>query len=494
MIRDRFAPSPTGNVHVGSLRTALYNYLFAKKNNGQFLLRLEDTDRTRYEEGAVENLLGALMVTGVVPDEGLFEEDGKIVQKGDYGPYIQSERLEIYKKYIDQLLENGQAYYCFCTKERLDEVREKQKRAAETPRYDGHCRNLPREEVEARVAAGEPYVISLKLPEDHVVTFDDAVRGRIEINTNDLDDQVLIKTDGFPTYHFAVVVDDHLMGITHVIRGEEWLPSTPKHVYLYECFGWEQPQYVHLSNILNDDHKKLSKRQGDVSVGDFLKKGYLPEALINFLALLGWSPEDEQEIFSMDELVEAFDLSRINKSGAVFDRAKLDWMNAHYIKELPIEELTARMIPYLVDAGYITEADIEKRMPWLEKVGELMRERLNYFAQVPEETKVLFDRNFEITDQESLDLLKEETVPVLFNALVEKITESDVVDTERAKAILKEIQKEHKAEKIKGKMLYMPTRIMLTGEMHGPDLTLIMDVLGKEELLLRLDRMRSMIH
>ena len=494
MIRDRFAPSPTGNVHVGSLRTALYNYLFAKKNNGQFLLRLEDTDRTRYEEGAVENLLDALMVTGVVPDEGLFEEDGKIIQKGDCGPYIQSERLDIYKKYIDQLLENGQAYYCFCTKERLDEVREKQKAAGETPRYDGHCRNLPREEVEARVAAGEPYVIRLKLPEDHVVAFDDAVRGRIEINTNDLDDQVLIKTDGFPTYHFAVVVDDHLMGITHVIRGEEWLPSTPKHVYLYECFGWEQPQYVHLSNILNDDHKKLSKRQGDVSVGDFLKKGYLPEALINFLALLGWSPENEQEIFSMDELIEAFDLSRINKSGAVFDRAKLDWMNAHYIKELPIEELTGRMIPYLLDAGYITEVDVQNRMPWLEKVGELMRERLNYFAQVPEETKMLFDRNFEITDPESLDILKEETVPVLFNALVEKITESHVVDTERAKAILKEIQKEYKAEKIKGKMLYMPTRIMLTGEMHGPDLTLIMDVLGKEELLLRLERMRSMIH
>lgn len=494
MIRDRFAPSPTGNVHVGSLRTALYNYLFAKKNNGQFLLRLEDTDRTRYEEGAVENLLDALMVTGVVPDEGLFEEDGKIIQKGDCGPYIQSERLDIYKKYIDQLLENGQAYYCFCTRERLDEVREKQKAAGETPRYDGHCRNLPREEVEARVAAGEPCVIRLKLPEDHVVAFDDAVRGRIEINTNDLDDQVLIKTDGFPTYHFAVVVDDHLMGITHVIRGEEWLPSTPKHVYLYECFGWEQPQYVHLSNILNDDHKKLSKRQGDVSVGDFLKKGYLPEALINFLALLGWSPENEQEIFSMDELIEAFDLSRINKSGAVFDRAKLDWMNAHYIKELPIEELTGRMIPYLLDAGYITEVDVQNRMPWLEKVGELMRERLNYFAQVPEETKMLFDRNFEITDPESLDILKKETVPVLFNALVEKITESDVVDTERAKAILKEIQKEYKAEKIKGKMLYMPTRIMLTGEMHGPDLTLIMDVLGKEELLLRLERMRSMIH
>ncbi|MDO4289114.1 MAG: glutamate--tRNA ligase [Eubacterium sp.] len=494
MIRDRFAPSPTGNVHVGSLRTALYNYLFAKKNNGKFLLRLEDTDRTRYEEGAVENLLNALMVTGVVPDEGLFEEEGSIVQKGDFGPYIQSERLDIYQKYIKQLLDNGQAYYCFCSKERLDEVRDKQKAAGETPRYDGHCRHLTQEEIQAKIDAGEPYVIRLKLPVDHLVAFDDAVRGRIEINTKDLDDQVLIKTDGFPTYHFAVVIDDHLMGITHVIRGEEWLPSTPKHVYLYECFGWEQPQYVHLSNILNDDHKKLSKRQGDVSVGDFLKKGYLPEALINFLALLGWSPEDDQEIFSMDELIEAFDLSRINKSGAVFDRSKLDWMNAHYIKELPVEKLTAHMAPFLIEAGYITEADLEARGPWLDKVAELLRDRLSYFAQAPQEAKMLFEGDFEITDEESLALLKEEAVPVLYDALVEKLSAMDSVDSASAQAMLKEIQKEHKAEKIKGKMLYMPTRIMLTGEMHGPDLALIMEVLGKEELLRRLDRVRSLIH
>lgn len=494
MIRDRFAPSPTGNVHVGSLRTALYNYLFAKKNNGQFLLRLEDTDRTRYEEGAVENLLNALMVTGVVPDEGLLEEDGKPIQKGDYGPYIQSGRLDIYQKYIKQLLDNDQAYYCFCTKERLEEVREKQKAVGETPRYDGHCRLVTREEAEVRVSAGEPYVIRLKLPKDHVVSFNDAVRGKIEINTNDLDDQVLIKADGYPTYHFAVVVDDHFMGITHVIRGEEWLPSTPKHVYLYECFGWEQPQYVHLSNILNDDHKKLSKRQGDVAVGDFLKKGYLPEALINFLALLGWSPEDEQEIFTMDELIQAFDLSRINKSGAVFDRSKLDWMNAHYIKALPVRAITEKIIPYLLEASYITEEDVKTRMGWLEKVGELMRERLSYFAQVPQETKMLFERNYEITDEESLSILKEESVPVLYNALVEKIEASEEVNAERAQAILKEIQKEHKAEKIKGKMLYMPTRILLTGEMHGPDLTLIMDVLGKKELLMRLERMHSLIH
>ena len=494
MIRDRFAPSPTGNVHVGSLRTALYNYLFAKKNNGQFLLRLEDTDRTRYEEGAVENLLNALMVTGVVPDEGLFEENGSIVQKGDFGPYIQSERLEIYQKYIKQLLDQGQAYYCFCTKERLDEVRDKQKAAGETPRYDGHCRHLSKEEVQAKLDAGEPYVIRLKLPEDHVVTFDDAVRGRIEINTKDLDDQVLIKTDGFPTYHFAVVIDDHLMGITHVIRGEEWLPSTPKHVYLYECFGWEQPQYVHLSNILNDDHKKLSKRQGDVSVGDFLKKGYLPEALINFLALLGWSPEDDREIFSMDELVEAFDLSRINKSGAVFDRSKLDWMNAHYIKELPVEKITEHMAPFLIEAGYITEADLRDKTDWLAKVAELMRDRLSYFAQAPQETKMIFDGDFKITDEESLALLKEAAVPVLYDALVEKLGAMDSVDSASAQAMMKEIQKEHKAEKIKGKMLYMPTRIMLTGEMHGPDLALIMEVLGKDELLRRLENVRGLIH
>lgn len=493
MIRDRFAPSPTGNVHVGSLRTALYNYLFAKKNNGKFLLRLEDTDRTRYEEGAVENLLNALKTTGVLPDEGLFEEDGQIVQKGEYGPYIQSERLDIYQKYIQTLLDNGQAYYCFCTKERLDEVREAQKAAGQTPRYDGHCRNLSEDEVKARIAAGEPYVIRLKLPENKVIAFDDVVRGHIEINTNDLDDQVLLKTDGFPTYHFAVVVDDHLMGITHVIRGEEWLPSTPKHVYLYECLGWEQPQYVHLPNILNSDHKKLSKRQGDVSVGDFLKKGYLPEALVNFLALLGWSPEDDREIFSLDELVEAFDLSRINKSGAVFDRAKLDWMNAHYIKELPVEELAGHMIPYLLEAGYITERDVTERKEWIEKIADLMRDRLSYFAQTPEETRMLFDRNYEVTDEEALEIMQAESVPVLYNALVEKINAMESVDSESAQAMLKAIQKEHKAEKIKGKMLYMPTRILLTGEMHGPDLAQIMEVLGKDELLVRLERMKSLI-
>lgn len=255
MVRDRFAPSPTGDVHIGSLRTALYNYLFAKKNSGTFLLRLEDTDRTRLKEGAVDTLLDALYETGVIPDEGLVLADGEISQKGDKGPYIQSERLPIYQEYIQKLIDSGDAYYCFCTKERLDEVRQKQKENGETPRYDGHCRNLSREEAEKRIEAGEPYVVRLKLPEGKDISFDDAVRGHVTINTSDLDDQVLIKADGFPTYHFAVVVDDHLMDVSHVIRGEEWLPSTPKHVYLYDLFGWKQPTYVHLPNILNKDHK-----------------------------------------------------------------------------------------------------------------------------------------------------------------------------------------------------------------------------------------------
>ncbi|MGL4606877.1 MAG: glutamate--tRNA ligase [Eubacteriaceae bacterium] len=484
MVRDRFAPSPTGNVHVGSLRTALYNYLFAKKNNGSFLLRLEDTDQTRYEEGAVENLLNALTITGVIPDEGLLKtKNDEILQKGDCGPYIQSERLEIYQEHLKKLLDHGDAYYCFCTKERLEEVRELQKREGETPKYDGHCKTLTPEEIQEKINSGIPYVIRLKLPKDQKISFDDGVRGIIEMNSKDLDDQVLMKTDGFPTYHLAVVVDDHLMGITHVIRGEEWLPSTPKHVYLYQCFDWEAPQFIHLPNILNDDRKKLSKRQGDVSVGDFLKKGYLPEALINFLALLGWSPEDEQEIFSMEELIQSFDVTRINKSGAVFDRSKLNWMNAHYIKELPIEDLVKNMMPFLIESGFILESEIETKKTWLEKIGELLRDRIEYFAQVPEELKLLLNKEFVITDPEALALLKEESTLRVYKALMDKIENSEVLDAPRGKAILKEIQKE---EKVKGKLLYMPTRIMITGEMHGPDLTLIMDVLGKAEVMERL--------
>ena len=333
-------------------------------------------------------------------------------------------------------------------------------------------------------------MIRLKLPEDTEITFDDMVRGTIAINTKELDDQVLIKADGFPTYHFAVVVDDHLMGITHVIRGEEWLPSTPKHIYLYQCFGWEQPQYVHLPNILNADHKKLSKRQGDVSVGDFLQKGYLPEALVNFLALLGWSPESDQEIFTMDELVTAFDISRINKAGAVFDREKLNWMNGQYLKNLPDETVAEEVAPFLIQAGVIDEKIVTENQDWLVKVAALLKERIAYYAQAPEELSAFLSSNFVMDDsEEARAIMAADTVPILYNALVEKIQKADEWSAETIQqSVIKAIQKEHKAEKIKGKALYMPIRLMITGVMHGPDLALMMEVLGRTECLARLEK------
>ena len=482
MVRVRFAPSPTGYVHVGSLRTALYNYLFAKKNKGEFLLRLEDTDRTRLQEGSADNLLKALYDTGVIPDEGLIMgEDGKASQKGDSGPYIQSERLELYQKYIKRLLNEGKAYYCFCTKERLDNLRSRQKAAGLTPRYDGHCRNLSEEEIKKRIDAGEPYVIRLKLPENKDIIFHDVVRGDVTINTDDLDDQVLIKADGFPTYHFAVVVDDHLMGITHVIRGEEWLPSTPKHVYLYECFGWKAPQYVHLPNILNADHKKLSKRQGDVAVGDFLDKGYLPEALINYLALLGWSPEDEREIMTLSEMVKSFDLSKVHRSGAVFDREKLDWMNGQYIKAMEDNTLAELIAPYFDDNSISQETFFQ--------YASLIKERIVCLSEAPNSVNEILNGEFDWpTEGEAYEILHAKTVPILYRALNEKLSGESDWSADNIQGHIKAIQKEHKKEGVKGKALYMPIRLMLTGVMHGPDLALIMSVLGKDECLKRLTR------
>lgn len=478
MVKSRFAPSPTGDVHVGSLRTALYNYLYAKQNDGNFILRLEDTDRKRLKDNSVNTLIEALYTTNIIPDEGLVYENNEISQIGDNGPYIQSERLDIYKDYIQQLIDSGDAYYCFCSKERLDEVREDQLSKGLTPKYDGHCRNLSKEEVEERIANGEEYVIRLKLPEDQEIKFEDKVRGPITVNTNDLDDQVLIKADGFPTYHFAVVVDDHLMNITDVIRGEEWLPSTPKHVYLYDLFNWEKPNFIHLSNILNENHKKLSKREGDVSVSSFLEKGYLPEALVNYLALLGWSPKDNNEIFTLEELVKEFDLDRINTSGAVFDLKKLNWMNSQYIKKLDDEVLANYLEKYLEESPYKASSTIAK----------LLKDRIEYFKQAPELLDEILNFNEENLNDEMKELLKDEKVNILSNSLINKISSADILDAQKGQEILKQIQKE---DKIKGKMLYMPTRIMLTNQMHGPDLTLIMEVLGKDEVLRRLETMKK---
>ncbi|MCJ8347156.1 glutamate--tRNA ligase, partial [bacterium] len=326
-IRARFAPSPTGYMHVGSVRTALYNYLFAKKHKGSYILRVEDTDQTRKVDGSIESLIEVMSQLSLNHDEGPVSNG----VSGDFGPYYQSERLDIYRKYIDQILESKKAYRCFCTSERLDEMRAEQTEKGLATRYDKKCVTLSEEDSIKR-AQNEKHVIRLNIPSNETIVVNDIIRGKIQFNSDEIDDQVLLKSDGFPTYHFANVVDDHLMEISHVIRGEEWLLSTAKHVLLYDCFGWTVPSFAHLPLLLNPDKTKLSKRQGDVAVEDFLKAGYLEEALVNFLALLGWHGESDQEIFSLEQLVEQFSLERVSKSGAVFDREKLDWMNGQYIK------------------------------------------------------------------------------------------------------------------------------------------------------------------
>ncbi|WP_069651013.1 glutamate--tRNA ligase [Caloranaerobacter ferrireducens] len=489
-VRVRFAPSPTGYLHIGNLRTALYDYLFAKNQGGKYILRIEDTDRTRYVEGAIENLIESLLWVGVEHDEGVFIENGKLVQKGEYGPYIQSERLDIYKKYVDELIEKGHAYYCFCSKERLDKIREEQKSKGLTPRYDGHCRSITLEEAKKRIEAGEEYTVRLKLPANKDIKFKDLVRGEITINTNDLDDQVLLKSDGFPTYHLAVVVDDHLMKITHIVRGEEWLSSTPKHVYLYEVFGWEQPVYVHLPTVLNKNKKKLSKRHGNVAVGDFRKKGYLPEALVNYLALVGWSPEDNREILSMEELINEFSFDRVSKTGGVFDIDKLNWINGQYIRKSDVDRITKLAIPHLVEAGFINEDDIKNRYEWIKMIVSALQEKISYISEIVDKAYVFFKDKVEPENEDVVEVLKGEQVLSLIEAFEEELNSIDEIDEEFASSIFKKLQKKTGA---KGKNLYMPIRAILTGQLHGPDLVKTILILGKQNILKRIEYVKREI-
>lgn len=485
----RFAPSPTGFVHIGSLRTALYNYLFAKKTGGKYLLRVEDTDQTRLVEGALEGMLSAMAWAGINHTEGvMMDENHQVFQEGENGPYIQSQRLDIYRTYIQQLLDSGHAYYCFCSRERLDELRESQKAEGNTAKYDGHCKSLTKEQIEENLRNNVPHVVRLKLPENYDITFNDIVRGQVTVNTNDIDDQVLMKTDGFPTYHMAVIVDDHLMGVTHVIRGEEWLPSTPKHVYLYEAFGWEAPTFVHLPNILNQDRKKLSKRQGDVAVEDFRRKGYLKEALVNYVALLGWSPDDNQEIFTMEELEHAFNLEKVSKSGGVFDVAKLNWMNNQYIKAHDLDELTELCIPFVVEAGLMTQQEAEARRAWLRLAVETVRESMDYLLMFPDKIKLLLEEHIGSIEPDAMEFMKLEHMAQLADAVEAKISAADEVTEEFVGAMFKEIQKECG---IKGKNLFMGTRVLLTGQMHGPDINKLLTLLGKDKLLRRIEEARK---
>ena len=490
-VRVRFAPSPTGFVHIGSLRTALYNFLYARKMQGNYVLRVEDTDRTRLVEGAVEGMLSAMNWAGVNHDEGvMLSDDNKVVQNGDCGPYIQSERLDIYKEHIKTLIDKGDAYYCFCSRSRLDRIREQQKNEGLDPKYDGHCRELSQEEIHDKLDKGEDYVIRMKLPENKSITFNDIVRGKVSIHTSDMDDQVLIKADGFPTYHFAVVVDDHMMDITHVIRGEEWLTSTPKHVLLYQMFGWKAPTFVHLPNILNADRKKLSKRQGDVAVEDFRNKGYLPEALVNYIALVGWSPEDNKEIFSMPELIEAFSLERVSKSGGVFDTAKLNWVNSHYIKEADTQRLVDLASKFVIKEKLMSEQEVKANNEWLLLAMDTVKDRLDYLAQFPEEIKSFLNSAMPELEDEAKEFMKLEHMMELADELEAKITAADTITPDFVSAMFKEIQKE---KGIKGKNLFMGTRVIITGQNHGPDIPMVLSLLGKEKALSRIEQAKAHI-
>jgi glutamyl-tRNA synthetase len=375
VVRTRMAPSPTGELHIGGLRTLLYDYALAKKNNGQFVLRIEDTDQKRLVEGSQERILQ------VIKDYGLNWDEGPDIG-GPYSPYIQTQRLEIYQKYIKELVEKGLAYYCFCTEERLTKMRETQKANNQVPRYDKHCLNLAPEEIKQNLDKKIPYTIRMVIPPNQTIIFKDLIRGKIKFNTNDIDDQVLIKSNGVPTYHFAVVVDDHLMNITHVFRGEEWLTSAPKHLLLYQYFGWETPLFAHLTVLLNPDGKgKLSKRTGSTHARAFLDEGYLPEAMLNFLMLLGWNPGDNQEIFSLEEFVKCFSLNHLHKKSPIFDRKKLDYLNGYYLRQKTDEELLILFKKFLPKS---TDKQLKVLIP-------VLKERIVKLSDLPTQTKFLFE-------------------------------------------------------------------------------------------------------
>lgn len=483
-VRVRFAPSPTGFLHIGGLRTALYNYLFARKHKGVFVLRIEDTDQSRNVEGGVENIMRTLEWCGLKWDEGpkpplnlplgKGEKDGV----GPYGPYIQSERLEIYQKHAQQLVKKGKAYFCVCTPERLEKLRQEQMARKEPTRYDGRCRKMKNEELRIKNVRS---VVRLKVPEKGSTKFADIVHDKMEFENKLIDDQVLLKSDGFPTYHLANVVDDHLMKITHVIRGEEWLPSTPKHILLYKAFGWKPPQFAHLPLLLNPDKSKLSKRQGDVAVEDYIKKGYLREALINFVALLGLNPRADKELYTLDELIAEFDLAKVNKSGAVVNFEKLDWMNGHYIRQKPLDELVELAISYLpIEPPLRGGARL-----LVAEVVKLEQERLKKLSDLTESTEFFFKQPHYHAEILVWKKMPKKDVANSLTGLREFLTQYDGAWDAAT------LEKEVKAwitlgGRGVGQTLW-PMRVALSGQEASPPPFDIAAILGKEETLKRLE-------
>ncbi len=493
-IRVRFAPSPTGFIHIGNLRTVLFGYLFAKKNNGTFVVRIEDTDQNREVVGSLEKVLEMLQWINLTTDEGvMLDENNQVIEKGNYGPYIQSNRLDLYKKYAQGLIDADKAYPCFCSEERLTKMREDQQKEGAAPKYDGCCRKLSQAEAKEKIANGEKYVIRMKIPENRKVKFNDLVYGNIEIESNNIDDQVLVKSDGFPTYFLAVVVDDHLMEISHIFRGDDWISSAPKLVLLYEFFGWDMPAFVHVPNVISNNGKKLSKRRDSVSVEQFKNDGYLPEALVNFLALLGWNPGEGEtrEIFTISEIIQRFDLAHVHKAGAVFDLKKLDWLNSQYIKKLSIDELYEKALPFFQQKEFFKTASAEKKSPeFLKKVLTVELDRLPKLSDVGENNQFFFatDLNYEKSLLHWKEMSDEDLKKTLekSKAILENIS-----DENWSKENLEKVLLEAAGEK-RGELLW-PLRATLTGAQKSPSPFEVAWVLGKMESLERIKKAISLV-
>ena len=480
-IRTRFAPSPTGYLHIGGVRSALYPELLAKQNNGDFILRIEDTDRSRYVEGSVENLVRTLKQLNIKPNEGVWlDEAGTIIQRGDKGPYIQSERQKIHQKYAEELVKMDKAYYCFCSQERLEEIRRIQEATKQPTGYDGHCRNLTPQEVREKLDNGEPYVIRLKLPQEGTVEVQDTIRGKVKFDWKLIDDSIILKSDGMPTYHLASMVDDHDMEITHVIRGEEWLPSTPKHIFIYQAFNWDLPVFAHLPLILNEDKSKLSKRQGDVATESYLEKGYLPEALINFIALLGWNPKGDQEIYSHQELIELFNLEKVNKSGAIFRIDKLNWLNNYYLRKMDEERYYSLTLPFLNQNSQ--DIDFKKR------IALLFRDRLTLPSEIVELSQFFFNEKLDYSEVSITwkDHSKKEAQERLQECLnwIQKIPD----DQQYQVNIIDELFRNKIKEKEwgNGDTLW-PLRVALSGQKKSPSPFDLIATYGKQRSIQRIE-------
>ncbi len=487
-VKVRIAPSPTGDPHVGTAYIGLFNYAYAKHNDGEFILRIEDTDRTRFSADSEQQIFDAMKWLGLYYDEG--PDVG-----GDFGPYRQSERMGMYKKYADMLVDNGGAYCCFCTQERLTSLRERQVAMNQAPGYDGHCRKLTKEEVEQKKANNEPYIIRLKMPYDGQTIVKDMLRGDIVFENSKIDDQVLLKSDGFPTYHLANIVDDHLMGITDVIRAEEWIASTPKHVQLYKAFGWEEPKWYHMPLLRNADKTKISKRKNPVSLNYYRQEGYLKEAMLNFLALMGWSMPEDKEIFTLDEMINNFTFDRISLGGPVFDLVKLGWVNNHHMRLKDIKELTELALPYFEEKYDISNVSMED----LQFIVEVLREGAHTLKELASLADIYFNDKFvlpQVTEEmnkkerksvtrllEAVESEKGKEAINLFKQKIEK--EEENISCERAKQILQEVQDELNEGPA---VALMPLRAVLTGKARGADLYTVIKIIGKTRILNRISQ------